>query len=198
MQTFINVINILFLFLFWHKWKLLHCRKGPDQARPQTELRSPSPGNVINIQQIKRLECSLGWASLFFSSLAQALYTQVLYLAVPTRTNYKKRAGIFDPSKRGTWWAGTIFFRTWECHLTRVCCCSHQCFFYWRNFAKRRFFFTSSLFMAKFEPKKNILVAKNSSILTIRHPFEPIFIRFQGFHPTSGWIGFRICFSGAT
>jgi hypothetical protein len=77
--------------------------------------------------------------------------------------------------------------------------CSHGCplvFFYWRNF--RRIFFTSDLFLAKFGLKKNIIVAKKSSILTIFHPFEPIFIHFQGFHPTSGWIGFRICFSGAT
>jgi hypothetical protein len=34
--------------------------------------------------------------------------------------------------------------------------------------------------------QKNIRVAKKSSILTFSHPFEPIFIHFQGFHPTSG------------
>jgi hypothetical protein len=52
-----------------------------------------------------------------------------------------------------------------------------QRFFYWRNFGRRRIFFTCGLFLAKFGPKKNILVAKNSSILTIFHPFEPIFIQ---------------------
>jgi hypothetical protein len=41
-----------------------------------------------------------------------------------------------------------------------------QRFFYWRNFARRRIFLTSGLFLAKFGPKKNFLVAKNSSILT--------------------------------
>jgi hypothetical protein len=40
-------------------------------------------------------------------------------------------------------------------------------FFYWRNFARRRIFLTFGLFLAKFGPKKNILVAKDSSILTI-------------------------------
>jgi hypothetical protein len=48
------------------------------------------------------------------------------------------------------------------------------------------FFFTSGLSLAKFGSKKNIIVAKNLFILTIFHPFEPIFIHFQGFHPTSG------------
>jgi hypothetical protein len=47
------------------------------------------------------------------------------------------------------------------------------------------FFYLWPIF-GKIWTQKNILVAKNSSILTIFHPFEPIFIHFQGFHPTSG------------
>jgi hypothetical protein len=66
--------------------------------------------------------------------------------------------------------------RNWACNSDY----GNQRFFYWRNFARRRIFFTSGLFLAKFGPQKNILVAKNSSILTIFHPFEPIFYPLSG------------------
>ena len=55
---------------------------------------------------------------------------------------------------------------------------NNQCYFYWQNFAKKRIFFTSDLFLARFGLKKNILVAKNSSILTIFIHITPIFIHF--------------------
>jgi hypothetical protein len=51
-------------------------------------------------------------------------------------------------------------------------------FFLLAKFRQKANFFTSGLFLAKFGPKKNIIVAKNSSILTIFHPFEHIFIHF--------------------
>jgi hypothetical protein len=52
-----------------------------------------------------------------------------------------------------------------------------QCFFYWRNFARRRVFFTSSLFLAKFGPKKKFLSPRN-------HPFWPFFIHLNPFSST--------------
>ena len=44
---------------------------------------------------------------------------------------------------------------------------------------------TFELFIVKFGAKKNILVAKNSSMLINFHPFKSIFINFWSFHPTS-------------
>jgi hypothetical protein len=70
---------------------------------------------------------------------------------------------------------------------------SGQRFFYWRNFARRRIFFTSGLFLAKFGPKKNIIVAKNSSIFTFFIHLNPFSSTFRAFiqHPdelASGYV----------
>jgi hypothetical protein len=80
--------------------------------------------------------------------------------------------------------------RVWNEHIHMG---GKQRFFYWRNFARRQFFFTSGLFLAKFGPKKNILVAKNSSILTIFIHLNPFSSTFRAFiqHPdelASGYV----------
>jgi hypothetical protein len=55
--------------------------------------------------------------------------------------------------------------------------------YFWRNLDSKKTFLSPKIHSCH---QKYILVAKNSSVLTIRHPFEPIFIHFQDFHPTSG------------
>jgi hypothetical protein len=50
-------------------------------------------------------------------------------------------------------------------------------FFYWRNFARRRIFFTSSLFWRNLDPKKTFLSPKI-------HPFWPFFIHLNPFSST--------------
>jgi hypothetical protein len=84
-------------------------------------------------------------------------------------------------------------------HLKRIkLWCLNQCFFYWWNIAKWRFFFSKMLILAIFFQKLIFLSPNFSSNMTIFHPFWQIFIKLWWFHPKCGRKCCTFYFIGAT